>query len=110
MSTLKHKEYIPILNSVGADYMVVSDAPIVTFSILIGGGTGDSRAVTLPQTLADANYAVFVQAEGVNDAHVDESTKTTTGFTVLKGTGDFADEVLNIIVVGSRLPKQAPKV
>jgi hypothetical protein len=109
MSTLKHKAYIPILNDVGADYMVVSDAPIVTFSILLGAGTGASRAVTLPAALADASYAVFVQAEGVNDAHVDESTKSTTGFTVLKGSGNFASQVLNIIVVGSRLPKQAPK-
>ena len=110
MSTLKHKAYIPILNSVGADYMVVSDAPIVTFSLLLAAGTGTSLAVTLPQELADANYAVFAQAEGVNDAHVDESTKTTTGFTVLKGSGNFASEVLNVIVVGSRLATQPPKV
>lgn len=103
---LKHSDYIPLLNAVGADWMVVSDGPVAVFAILLDAGTGASVSVTLPKELADGQYVVVASAEGVDDAHVDESTKTSTGFTVLKGTGNFASEVLNVLVIGSRLKSQ----
>jgi len=46
--------------------------------------------------MAAADYVVLVQTEGGTPT-VDESTKTTEGFSVIDGV---ADDVLNVLVIG----------
>lgn len=103
---LKHDDYIPLLKEVGAEWLVVSNAPVACFALLeTAPGSGTSMSVELPEELADGAYVVIAQAEGKNDIHVDESTKTTTGFDLLAGSA-FDSEVVNILVIGSRLATQ----
>jgi len=47
--------------------------------------------------MADANYGVMVNGETASSTHVDESTKTTTGFDILGGADT---EVVHIVVFG----------
>lgn len=104
---LKHSDYIPLLKGVGADWLVVSNGPIVSLGILETPGAVSTVPVVLPFELADANYAVIAQAEGRNDLHVDESTKTTTGFDIVTtGAALGASDVVNVIVMGSRKATQ----
>ena len=106
MSYRKHSYYIPGMSHWGADWMVVSDGPIVCFGLLVEApSSGTSATIELPEELANGAYAVMVQAEGRNNIHVDESTKTGTSFDVISGLA-FAGETLNIIVIGSRLKSQ----
>ena len=94
----------------GLDYLSAAGGHGVGISYgLLDGGTGATIAVTFAalgmKDMANNTYAVHVQAEmpTTEYAHVDESTKTLTGFTIMhngSGTAAFSNETLNIIVVG----------
>lgn len=70
--------------------------------LVTSGGTPDAVVFAelnppLPD-MADANYVVLVNGETAADkVSVDESSKATTGFTILNGG---AAEVLNVVVIG----------
>ena len=89
----------------GIKYPVAANAAGVGVqSFLLAGGTGTSLAVDFVASggslMYDGAYSVFLSADGLFDISPDESTKTSTGFTILKDAGNFAAEVVNVIVVG----------
>lgn len=91
----------------GIKWMMASGAPqqgVMGFSVT-SGGTPDAvvfaniyvEGEQLPD-MATADYQVLVNGETAADkVSVDESTKATTGFTILNGG---AGEILNVVVIG----------
>lgn len=69
------------------------------FSV-VGGGTGTD--VVLFSTygvpnMANTSYQVLVNGETASATHVDETTKTVLGFSIL---GGGSSEVMHVVVVG----------
>lgn len=94
----------------GMPYITGAGKAGTSAQYLLKTASGSSEAIVFEteglMNMADASYVVIVQAEASGSetgAVVDESTKTTTGFTVLQTA---ASEVLNIVVFG-RLAGQA---
>jgi len=91
----------------GIKWMMAAGAPqqgVLAFNVT-SGGTPDAvvfadiyvEGEKLPD-MATADYVVLVDGETAADkVSVDESTKVTTGFSILNGG---SSEVLNVIVIG----------
>lgn len=85
----------------GMDHIVAAGAAgvgIQSFLVVSGGGPDavTFAALGLPD-MHDTAYVVLVGGETAGAVSVDESTKATTGFSIL---GGVSSEVLNVLVVG----------
>lgn len=89
----------------GMKYISGAGKPGTTIQWLLKTASGTSQAIVFAdeglQDMANASYVVIAQAEtggAASNVIVDESSKATTGFTIL---ATAASEVLNILVVGT---------
>lgn len=110
------QEYYPPLKARGMIELVGAGRASFLFWSLIAAPAATSLAVTFadaegnPVVMADTDYVVQPQSEGVI-AEVDESTKTTTGVTIL--SKDYAGAAtnfvnsINLTVIGRR--QEQPK-
>lgn len=91
----------------GVNWVMASGAPAKGMhAFLVTGGGSGTDVVTFAskqeegETLCDmatASYVVLVHGEFAGSVRIDESTKATTGFSIL-GLG--LNEVANVIVIG----------
>ena len=103
-----HRKHVPVLQEVGADYMATSQDPVHIHSQLVPAPSpaAASAAVTFVDDdgveieFADNAYVVIAQSEGQAGTVVDESTKTTTGCTIVAG-GNFSNPI-NVVVIGRK--------
>jgi len=90
----------------GIEYLIGTPTPglgIQAFTVA-SGGSGDAIVFastiqnnTPLKDMADTDYMVLVSGETAAQVNVDESSKETTGFTIL---GGGSAEVLNVVVIG----------
>lgn len=97
----KVSDYDPVAKDQGYDYVVAAGKPGLGMAAwsYTSDGTPDAltfAAAGFPQ-MANTAYQVFIGGEVATLSKVDESTKTTTGFTVL---GAANGEVIHVLVVG----------
>lgn len=97
----KVSDYDPVAKDQGYDYVAAAGKPglgIAAWSYT-SDGTPDAltfAAAGYPQ-MADATYQVFIGGEVTTLSKVDESTKTTLGFSVI---GTANGEVIHVLVIG----------
>lgn len=92
----------PYCKDQGIDHLLAAGKAglgALSFSV-ISGGTPDAilfATYGYDVEMADTNYQVIVNGETAGAVSVDESTKTTKGFSIL---GGGAAEVLHVLVIG----------
>jgi len=97
----KVSDYDPVAKDQGYDYVVAAGKAGLGIAAWSYTSDGTPDALTFAGAgypkMADANYQVFIGGEVTTLSKVDESTKTTAGFTVL---GAANTEVIHVLVVG----------
>jgi hypothetical protein len=96
----KFKDYDPVFNKHGIDYVCASNSPGIGIQgltyTMVSGGVITFLAQGL-SNMATASYQVLVQNHTDIADPATVGTKTATGFVI---TGPDVDDVLDIIVVG----------
>ena len=100
---MKISRQFPYFKQEGIDYVAAAGKRGVSVDgfLVTSGGTPDAVLFSdhgLPE-MANAEYVVMVNGETAGQVNVDESTKATTGFSIL---GGVSGEVLNVTVIGTK--------